>query len=75
VTLRGHRLIPFHQVVRVDFPGGWGGLVWNRPVSVWAMAPDGSEQVIPIPDVTRRALLAILGVVILAGILRWLGGR
>jgi len=39
------------------------------------MARDGSEQVIPIPDVTRRALLAILGVVILAGILRWLGGR
>jgi hypothetical protein len=75
VTLHGHRLIPFHQVVRLDFPGKHGGLVWNRPVSILETTPDGSEQVIPVRDITRQAILAILGVVFLIAWLQRLRGR
>lgn len=53
------RLIPFAQSYRLIIPGFPGGLVWNRPVSVLTVYPDGSEVVTPIPDVTRRIQIMI----------------
>jgi hypothetical protein len=53
------RLIPFAQSYRLTIPGFPGGLVWNRPVSVLTVYPDGSEVVTPIPDATRRIQIMI----------------
>lgn len=53
------RLIPFAQSFRLIIPGFLGGLVWNRPVSILTVYPDGSEVVTPIPDVTRRIQIMI----------------
>ncbi len=61
VVFQGHRLIPFHQAFRFPLPGRLGGLVWNRPVAVLVTRPDGGEQILPVTDPTRRAVLAILG--------------
>ncbi len=63
------RLIPFAQSVRISLPGIPGGLIWNRPVSVLAVYPDGREEVTPIPDVTRRIQIAIFGIGLLGGLL------
>jgi hypothetical protein len=58
---QGHQLLPFVQTVRLWIPGLPGGLIWNRPVSVLVIADDGEEQVIPIRDLTRQVILALLG--------------
>ena len=58
---QGYQLVPFVQSVRVQIPGLPGGLIWNRPVSVLAIAEDGEEQVIPVRDATRQLILALLG--------------
>ena len=57
-----YRIIPFAQSLHLQFPG-WrlGGVIWNRPVSVLVITPDGQEQVLPIQDVTRRVQLSLLG--------------
>lgn len=63
------RLTPFAQSLQVTLPGFPGGLIWNRPVSVLAQYPDGREEVISIPDVTRRIQFTIYGIGILGGLL------
>lgn len=69
VMVGGTRVIPFARVLRIQFPGVQGGFIWNRPVSVLATTPDGEEQVLPIPDVTRDAQLKILGAGLVGSIL------
>ena len=54
------------QVVQLRFPFIHGGLIWNRPVAVLVRAADGQDQVLPVPDVTRNAVL-MLFILSLAG--------
>jgi hypothetical protein len=55
------RLIPFAQALRIRLPFINGGFVWNRPATVLVTRPDGEEQVLRVPDITRRVQLALLG--------------
>lgn len=71
---------PQSQVLAVQLP--FGGFVWHRPVSVVVEGYNESKpasgepeaalgrdpQIIPIPDVTRQALWAILGLSILVNL-------
>lgn len=59
----------FSQVVRFTPPGLPGGFIWNRPHSLLVQGPDGSEEVLPIEDVTRKAELTLLGLGLLGGLL------
>jgi hypothetical protein len=56
-----NKITPLSQAVKLILPRSMGGLIWNRPVSVLVQAADGSEQVLPVVDVTRIAQLALLG--------------
>lgn len=56
------KITPFSQSVRLMIPGQLIGFIYNRPVSLLATSPDGQEQVIPIPDVTRRVQFSLLGI-------------
>jgi hypothetical protein len=50
---------PVAQNLRIDFPRR-GGLIWNRPTGVLVRAPGGEkDHWLPIPDLTRRAQIAI----------------
>lgn len=55
-------LTPFSQSVQIGIPGKPIGVIYNRPVSVLATTPDGEEQVIQVPDVTRRIQVSLLAV-------------
>ncbi len=70
-----NKITPFSQAVKLMLPGSRGGLIWNRPVSVLVQGTDGSENVLPVVDVTRIAQLALLGVGLAFGILFWLINR
>ena len=48
------------QVMQLRFPGVYGGLIWNRPASAVVRRDGGQEQVLPVPDVTRNALIGLL---------------
>lgn len=68
------RLIPFTKALIIQFPGFPGGLVWNRPVSVLAISPNGEEQLLPIEDKTRQLQIslfasAVASIAILSAIL------
>jgi hypothetical protein len=63
------RITPFARVLRIQLPGPFKGLIWNRPTSVLVKTPDGQEQIIPVRDVTRQAQLALLGIGLLGGLL------
>jgi uncharacterized spore protein YtfJ len=61
IQLDNARLIPFSQALHVRLPGIWGGVLWERPVSILVIKNDGEEEIIPIQDVSRYAIIAILG--------------
>jgi len=62
------------QVNLPELPGGFfkGALTWNRPMAVEVEDSDGAVEVLPIIDVTRIALLAMLGGSLLCGLVLWL---
>jgi hypothetical protein len=65
-------LTPFVKTWRLQFPGRSGGIIWSRPASVVARTPDGQDQVILIPDITRRVICSLLGACLGAVALIWL---
>lgn len=54
------------QVLQLRLPFISGGLIWNRPIAVLVHTADGQDQIWPIPDLTRTAILTLL-VLSLAG--------
>lgn len=69
------RITPFVQVVKVEIPGLHGGLIWNRPHAVLVQESDGSEIVLPVPDITRQLQIFLLAAGLFAGLLFWMRRR
>jgi hypothetical protein len=59
IKVKGAQLRVRSQVVQLRLPVITGGLIWNRPVAVLVQAVDGQDQLLPIPDLTRTAVLAL----------------
>lgn len=53
-------LTPLTQVLKIQIPGHHAGLIWNRPKAVVVRTSYGQEQTLPIPDVTRITIWAML---------------
>lgn len=53
-------LTPVSQVLKLRIPGYQAGLVWNRPRAVVVRGMDGIEQTLPVTDVTRVIIWAML---------------
>ena len=68
-------LTPMNQVLKIQFPGDHGGLIWNRPKAVVVRSDDGQEQILPVTDVTRVAIWAMLAGGILGAIIMGLTFR
>jgi hypothetical protein len=75
VQAGANKITPFSQAIKLTLPRSMGGLIWNRPVSVLVQGADGSEQVLPVVDVTRIAQLALLGIGLAGGFIFWLINR
>lgn len=65
VTAQGATVTPESQLLRVQLP--FGGFVWNRPSAVLVQW-NGEQERIPIIDITRTTLIALIG----ATVLLWL---
>ena len=60
VKIRDRQVRVRSQVVQIRFPFIHGGLIWNRPVAVLTRTADGQDQILPVRDVTRIAVLTLL---------------
>jgi hypothetical protein len=69
------RLIPFMRSLRMNIRGGRSLFFWSRPASMLVVSPDGTEQVFPIPDLTRRVQWALLAAGLAGATFIWLFGR
>lgn len=65
-------VIPQSQALQVKFP--FGGFVWSRPTGVM-IERNGRIETFPILDITRIALVAILGFTLLINIFILLNRR
>ena len=59
IKVKGTQLRVRSQVVQLRLPVIAGGLIWNRPVAVLVQSADGQDRLLPIPDLTRTAVLAL----------------
>ena len=71
VSAGGNKITPFSRSLVIQFPGGQGGLIWNRPVSILAQTSDGNEEILQITDVTRQVQWALLAASMLSTLLMW----
>jgi LPXTG-motif cell wall-anchored protein len=62
-------ITPFANAMQVKLPFIQGGLVWNRPVAVAVQTAQGQEYILPIQDVTRQILFALMGASLIGGVL------
>ena len=60
-----YKIIPIEQSFQVQPPGMRGFLFWRKPSSVVVQHPNGTDEVLDIPDVTRQAQIGILGFALL----------
>jgi len=75
VKFGDRQMIPISQVLRIQPPMLNLGLVWNRPASIVVRQADGSEQVLPVIDVTRRYQWSIFAAGIVFSAFFWAVGR
>jgi hypothetical protein len=59
IKVKGTQLRVRSQVVQLRLPVINGGLIWNRPVAVLVQAVDSQDRLLPLPDLTRTAVLAL----------------
>jgi hypothetical protein len=64
IQASGWKIIPFSKAWIIQLPFFNSGIIWNRPVSVAITAPDGSERVIPVIDVTRQVIWTMAGALV-----------
>ena len=69
IRIGNYQITPLEKASRVQPPGMWGVLIWNRPSGVLVQHPDGTDEVIEIHDQTRRAQLGLLGLGLIGSIL------
>ncbi len=55
-----YEIIPQTRVWRIQPAGSRFGWIWNRPKAVIVRNPEGEEKVLPVRDVTRIMIWAML---------------
>jgi hypothetical protein len=55
------KITPVARVLKIQLPGHHAGLIWNRPRAIVVETADGQENTLPVIDVTRLAVWALLG--------------
>ncbi len=60
IQASGVEITPQSRLLKIQFPGLNGGLIWNRPKAVIVRTANGEEYILPIKDVTRSVIWAML---------------
>jgi len=60
IQVGDYELIPQTRVLKIQFPGNQGGLIWNRPKAVIVKTSDGQERILAVRDITRVIIWSML---------------
>jgi hypothetical protein len=60
IQVGDYELIPQTRVLKIQFPGNHGGLIWNRPKAVIVKTSDGQERILAVRDITRVIIWSML---------------
>ena len=71
ISYGARKITPFAQAVQLKIPGLNGGLIWNRPVAVLVEYENGDQHVLPVPDVTRKTQIRIMGAALIIVLTSW----
>jgi hypothetical protein len=75
VQVGKYQITPQTRVTMIRSEGGHFGWIWNRPNAVIVRTQDGEESILPIVDVTRVIIWAMLAGGILGAMLVGLVSR
>jgi len=67
-----YKIIPIEGTLQFQPPGMRGFFFWKKPSSLIVQHPDGSDEVLQIPDVTRQAQIALVSVAMVFSLVVWL---
>jgi hypothetical protein len=75
IKARQYQIIPIEGVLQFQPPGMRGFFFWKKPSSMIVQYPDGSDEVIEVPDITRQAQISLVGFALVFSLAVWLIGR
>jgi len=70
-----YKIIPIEGLLQVQPPGMRGFFFWRKPSSVIVQHPDGSDEVLEIPDITRQAQISLVSIALIFSLVVWLFSR
>jgi hypothetical protein len=68
-------IVPIEASLQFQPPGMRGFFFWKKPSSMIIQYPDGSDEVIEVPDITRQAQIMLVGFALVISLAAWLIGR
>ena len=67
-----YKLVPIEKSLQCQPPGMRMFCFWRKPASVVVQHPDGSDQVLEIPDITRQAQISLISFALIFSLVFWL---
>ena len=70
-----YKIIPIEGSLQLQPPGMRGFFFWKKPSSLIVQHPDGSDEALEIPDITRQAQISLVSFALIFSVVVWLIGR
>lgn len=70
-----YKIVPIEGSLQLQPPGMRGFFFWRKPSSVVVQYPDGSDEILEIPDITRQAQISLVSFALIFSLVVWLIGR
>ena len=70
-----YKIVPIEGSLQLQPPGMRGFFFWRKPSSVVVQYPDGSDEILEIPDITRQAQISLVSFALIFSMVVWLIGR
>ena len=67
-----YKIVPIEKSLQWQPPGMRAFMFWRKPSSVVVQHPDGSDEVLEIPDVTRQAQISLVSIALILMLVIWL---
>jgi hypothetical protein len=67
-----YKIIPVEGSLQVQPPGMRGFCFWRKPASIIVQHPDGSDEILEVPDITRQAQISLVSFALIFSLAVWL---
>ena len=67
-----YKIIPIEGSLQMQPPGMRGFFFWKKPSSIIVQHPDGSDEVLEVPDITRQAQISLVSFALIFSLVIWL---